>query len=62
VNSRGETTKAPGNTTTPAVLDALAVIKETWIYCLSVIPAQAGIHFNQPFKWIPAFAGMTFPE
>ena len=21
-----------------------------------VIPAKAGIHFNQPLRWIPAFA------
>jgi len=24
-----------------------------------VIPAKAGIQVNQPFQWIPAFAGMT---
>jgi hypothetical protein len=24
-----------------------------------VIPAQAGIHVSQSFKWPPAFAGMT---
>ena len=24
-----------------------------------VIPAEAGIHFNKPLRWIPAFAGMT---
>jgi hypothetical protein len=28
-------------------------------YCLTVIPAKAGIH-RQHEAWIPAFAGMTF--
>jgi hypothetical protein len=26
---------------------------------LVVIPAKAGIHFSQGFKWTPTFAGVT---
>ena len=28
-------------------------------YIEPVIPAKAGIHFNQTLRWIPAFARMT---
>jgi hypothetical protein len=40
-------------------ISKLAIPVRNRSYCLTVIPAKAGIH-RQHEAWIPAFAGMTF--
>jgi hypothetical protein len=40
-------------------ISRLAISAHNRPYCLTVIPAKAGI-YRQHEAWIPAFAGMTF--